>query len=107
MRVAEQLRAGSASRARTRRLGWLRNPWAWLTVVIGGLILLLSVAGLTNRLDPDEGAFLAIAQEILHGRVPIRDAVDQKSPAIYYLVASGLALGGGLGPLQEGVAMRG
>jgi len=111
MRVAEQVRAqvrvGSALRARMRRLGWLRNPWVWLTVVIGGLILLLSVAGLTNRLDPDEGAFLAIAQEILHGRVPYRDAFDQKSPAIYYLVASVLALGGGLGPLQQVLAMRG
>jgi 4-amino-4-deoxy-L-arabinose transferase-like glycosyltransferase len=107
MRVAEQLRAGSASRVRTTSLGWARNPWVWLTVVIGGLILLLSVAGLTNRLDPDEGAFLAIAQEILHGRVPYRDAFDQKSPAIYYLVASVLALGGGLGPLQQVLAMRG
>src|SRR5258707_12791529 len=107
MRVAEQLRAGSASRARTRRLGWLRNPWVWLIVVIGGLILLLSVAGLTNRLDPDEGAFLAIPQEILHGRVPYRDAFDQKSPAIYYLVASVLAMGGGLGPLQQVLVMRG
>ncbi len=107
MRVAEQLRAGSASCARTTSLGWLRNPRVWLTVVISGLILLLSVAGLTNRLDPDEGAFLAIAQEILHGRVPYRDAFDQKSPAIYYLVASVLALGGRLGPLQQVLAMRG
>lgn len=111
MRVAEQVRvqvrAGSALRARTTSLGWARNPWVWVTVVIGGLILLLSVAGLTNRLDPDEGAFLAIAQEVLHGRVPYRDAFDQKSPAIYYLVASVLALGGWLGPLQQVLAMRG
>src|SRR5260370_35436503 len=106
MRVAEQLRAGSASCARTTSLGWLRNPRVWLTVVISGLILLLSVAGLTNRLDPDEGAFLAIAQEILHGRVPYRDAFDQKSPAIYYLVASVLAMGGGLAPLQQELVIR-
>lgn len=51
------------------------------------IIALASVLCAVAPLDRDEGAFLVIAQEVLHGRIPYRDVFDQKPPGIYYLLA--------------------
>jgi hypothetical protein len=48
--------------------------------------------GAWAALDRDEGAFLVMAQQIMHGRVPYRDLFDHKAPAIYYLLAGLLTL---------------
>lgn len=43
----------------------------------------------------DSGAFLYIAQSILDGKIPYREAWDNKPPAVFYIDALGLLLGGG------------
>lgn len=55
-------------------------------------LVLLNLTQLARPLDRDEGAFLTIAQEILHGHVPYRDVFDHKGPGIYYLTAGMLSL---------------
>src|SRR5262249_12485052 len=66
---------------------WWRSWRVWLMVAICAILTLISLIETLAPLDRDEGAFLTIAQEILHGRLPYRDAFDHKGPAIYYLVA--------------------
>ena len=83
--VAQASAATAASEERSR-IRWLLVA-ATLMVVV-----LMSAAALVRPLDRDEGAFLTIAQEILHGRVPYRDVFDHKPPGVYYLLASVLAL---------------
>ncbi len=67
---------------------------AWVLVAIG-TTLMLSVAppfrGVPGR---DSGVFLYVASMLLRGKLPYRDVWDHKPPAIYYLDALGLALGG-------------
>jgi hypothetical protein len=43
----------------------------------------------------DAGLFLYTGQQILHGAIPYRDFWDNKGPAVFYLNALGLLLGGG------------
>ncbi len=43
----------------------------------------------------DSGAFLYIGDQILHGKLPYRDAWDSKPPAIFYLDAAALVIGRG------------
>lgn len=43
----------------------------------------------------DQGNFVYIASQILHGAIPYRDIWDQKAPLIYYIDAIGLLLGNG------------
>src|ERR1051326_1095833 len=74
----------------------LRNPWIWAASVGGVLHVGRCVAYSFAAGNLDEGVFLTIAQEILHGRLPYRDVFDHKGPAIYYLLAGVLALTGHL-----------
>lgn len=67
---------------------WSKPPY-W-TFFLGACII--GALCVVSPLDRDEGAFLVIAQEILHGRIPYRDVFDQKPPGIYYLLAGLLAL---------------
>ena len=64
-------------------------------LVAAGIALMLSVAP-TFRSVPgrDSGVFLYVASLVLDGRLPYRDVWDHKPPAIYYLDALGLVLGG-------------
>jgi|GEM_PF-4851318 len=67
-----------------------RERSRWRVRAFWALFVLMCAAHLLSifaPLDRDEGAFLTIAQEVLHGRVPYRDVFDQKSPGIYYLLA--------------------
>ena len=88
----------------TRWRALLRSPWAWF--VMAGFVVLLGicVADTFAPVNLDEGVFLTIAQEILHGRLPYRDVFDHKGPAIYYLLAGVLALTGHL-PLTAQVVL--
>lgn len=75
--------------------GWravLRNPWMWMAMMVFALLILRNEAATFSPLDRDEGTFLTIAQQILHGRIPYRDVFDQKAPAIYYVLSILLAL---------------
>ncbi len=70
----------------------------WLpggVLVITGLTLMLSVAPPFRSVPGrDSGVFLYVASLVLDGRLPYRDVWDHKPPAIYYLDALGLAIGG-------------
>jgi hypothetical protein len=85
----------------------LRSPWTWVVLAGCVLVVFTSFAGAAARLDRDEGAFITIAQEIVHGRMPYRDAFDQKGPGIYYVLAAVLALTPRLAPLQQLLVARG
>jgi 4-amino-4-deoxy-L-arabinose transferase-like glycosyltransferase len=64
------------------------------------LVLILVVAFslrmffLHEPFERDEGWYGTIAQEILHGGIPYRDAIDQKPPGVFYLYAVGMAFFG-------------
>jgi 4-amino-4-deoxy-L-arabinose transferase-like glycosyltransferase len=64
----------------------------WMVRAAWALVFIVASLGILSALDRDEGAFLVIAQEILHGRLPYRDVFDHKSPGIYYVLAASLAL---------------
>lgn len=93
-RVAEQLKA------------WLRDPWIWLVALVSLATIALSTNTLAVQLDRDEGAFLAVAQRILHGGVPYRDVFDHKGPGIYYYLAGVLAVTSPLSLLQRILVAR-
>jgi len=63
------------------------------------LVVLAALAVLGNAIaeapDRDSGVFLYAGQRILAGDVPYRDFWDHKGPAIYYIDALGLLIGGG------------
>ncbi len=102
--VAERTTWLTRLRQQWRR--WARQPLVWAEVVFGLYVLAISISTMTGPLDRDEGAFLAIARVVLHGGVPYRDAFDQKSPAIYYLLAGVLAITGWLSPLAQILVLR-
>jgi 4-amino-4-deoxy-L-arabinose transferase-like glycosyltransferase len=58
-----------------------------ILVLILALQVILRLPFLAVPLDRDEGAYGYIAQRILAGEVPYRDAVDHKPPLIYFLYA--------------------
>ena len=61
------------------------------TAIILFLIILLKVVlfvpFIGEPLERDEGAYGYIAQQVLSGGLPYRDAFDHKPPAVYYLYA--------------------
>jgi hypothetical protein len=89
-----------ASSARSWR-AWARDPWTWVVALSAALVVFMSLAGITQPVDRDEGAFLTIAYEVLHGRIPYRDAFDQKGPGIYYFLVAVLSLTGPLGKIGQ------
>jgi hypothetical protein len=89
--------------------GWrrrVRDPRLWAIAIACALVVLASIAGIARPLDRDEGAFLVIAGDILHGRVPYRDVFDQKAPGVYYLLAALLALTSHLDTVRQVLAAR-
>lgn len=92
---ASEVKGATAPMEEASHTAWravLRNPWLWIAMIGFALLILRNTAATFSPLDRDEGAFLTIAQEILHGRIPYRDVFDQKAPAIYYMLAVLLAL---------------
>lgn len=67
-------------------------------IIILGVIAIVALAvRLTFLHEPferDEGFYSCIAQEILHGGVPYRDAIDLKPPGVFYLYAIAISLFG-------------
>ncbi len=73
-------------------------------LALAGLVALLvglRLCFLHEPLERDEGTYGAVAQAILRGDLPYRDAIDLKPPGVYYLYAAALAL-----PLDGAVAIR-
>lgn len=65
-----------------------------------GLSLLLRLAFLHEPFERDEGHYAAIAQEILRGGLPYRDAIEIKPPGAFYLYALAIQL---FGATTEGI----
>ena len=98
----KQVSVSVAERVRT----WLRDPWMWLVALVSLATIAMSTSNLAVPLDRDEGAFLAVAQQMLHGSIPYRDVFDHKGPAIYYYLASVLVLTSPLSLLQRILVAR-
>lgn len=65
-----------------------------ILVVIMIVAVALRLAFLHEVLERDEGWYATIAQEILRGGIPYRDAIEQKPPGVFYLYAAAIALFG-------------
>ncbi|HEY2982019.1 MAG TPA: hypothetical protein VGJ22_12620, partial [Anaerolineales bacterium] len=70
-------------------------------ILLGLLSILLALSVLvqanpaTRLPGRDNGFYLYIGEEIVHGKLPYRDAWESKPPAIFYLNALALRLGRG------------
>jgi 4-amino-4-deoxy-L-arabinose transferase-like glycosyltransferase len=88
--------AGAATQpaARAARAVWGRGLLCAAAVLaILGWTLASRAAFGVLPLGPDQGLYITIGEEIKHGRVPWRDAWDNKPPGTYYLYAAALTLG--------------
>ena len=65
----------------------------WLTAILA-ISTLLRLAFLHEPFDRDEGQYATIAQEILRGGLPYRDAIEIKPPGAFYLYALAIGLFG-------------
>lgn len=69
-------KAGDALARPERQVPFARLP-ATLFIGTGSLLVVLTgTVQMFRPLDRDEGTFLVIAKEILHGHVPYRDVFD-------------------------------
>ncbi|MBK5276311.1 MAG: glycosyltransferase family 39 protein [Desulfuromonadales bacterium] len=74
-------------------LKYLKDHWELVVLAaILALSVLLRLAFLHEPFDRDEGHYAAIAQEILRGGLPYRDAIEIKPPGVFYLHALGIVL---------------
>lgn len=70
----------------TRRVVWLFFALMLLTA-----LALLAATTFMTPVSNDAGAYLAVADAILAGKLPYRDIFDHKTPGIYYTFAAVLA----------------
>jgi len=71
----------------------VKDRWRWVTMAL----ILLTIAALPTMLYPltrDQGTYAYIADLMLHGGVPYRDALDLKPPGVYVLYAVGFLVFG-------------
>ncbi len=73
---------------------WTRQRFALAWVGIVAAFLIMRMTTLSIPLERDEGEYAYIAQQILHGAVPYRDAFDQKPPGVFLIYLIGFALFG-------------
>lgn len=69
---------------------WRSRPH-FADLAFGTLAMALGASFLYAPLGRDQGAFIYIGREWLHGRLPYRDSFDMKPPAIHALYALSLA----------------
>jgi 4-amino-4-deoxy-L-arabinose transferase-like glycosyltransferase len=79
----------------TRVLSYLKEhpETIWLLAILA-LSTLLRLAFLHEPFDRDEGQYATIAQAILRGGLPYRDAIEIKPPGAFYLYALAVGLFG-------------
>lgn len=65
----------------------------WLIAILA-LSALLRLAFLHEPFETDEGYYATIAQNILRGGLPYRDAIDIKPPGVFYLYTLAISLFG-------------
>jgi len=83
--------AASASPSAQRNLRWACAVLLFAAIAV---FVLVRVPLVSVPLERDEGEYAYIAQRLLAGDVPYRDAFDQKPPAIFFVYAAALALFG-------------
>lgn len=71
-----------------------RFLWLLVLVVLAGLVMLPVSPAFIKTPTHDSGIFLYFGSQILHGQLPFRDLWDHKPPAVFYVDALGLLLGG-------------
>ena len=76
--------------------------WACAVLLLTAIsaFVLVRVPLISVPLERDEGEYAYIAQRLLEGEVPYRDAFDQKPPATFFVYAAALRL---FGPSVEGI----
>jgi 4-amino-4-deoxy-L-arabinose transferase-like glycosyltransferase len=79
-----------------------KHPETFWLIAILALSTLLRLAFLHEPFDRDEGQYATIAQTILRGGLPYRDAIEIKPPGIFYLYALAISL---FGATTESVRM--
>jgi 4-amino-4-deoxy-L-arabinose transferase-like glycosyltransferase len=73
--------------------------WLILTAILG-FSFCLRLSFVHEPFERDEGLYAYIAQEILRGSVPYKDAIEIKPPAVYYLYAAAMTI---FGETTEGI----
>jgi len=71
-----------------------RSRWACVAILAAAVVLFVYVRAplLSVPLERDEGEYAYIAQRVLAGDVPYRDAFDQKPPGIFLVYVCAFAL---------------
>jgi hypothetical protein len=73
----------------------LQYPLIVLLLLLAVLIVLSQANPLTTRLGRDSGMYAYVGSHLLHGKTPYLTAWEHKPPAIFFINAAGLWLGGG------------
>ena len=69
--------------------------WRWVDVVLGSLGVAFGAVLIGLPFGRDQGLYYFVGREWLkHGEMPYRDALEQKTPAIFFLHAFAIALFG-------------
>ena len=68
--------------------------WLSFALALAAALALLAATTFMTPVSNDAGAYLAVADAILAGKLPYRDIFDHKTPGIYYIFAGMLALSG-------------
>jgi hypothetical protein len=85
-------------RVSAERRSWfdrLQYPLIVVLLVLAVLIVLAQANPLTTRLGRDSGMYAYVASHLLQGHTPYLTAWEHKPPAIFFIDALGLWLGGG------------
>lgn len=69
-------------------------PWALFGLALVAALSLLAATTFLTPVSNDAGAYLAVADAILAGKLPYQDIFDHKTPGIYYVFAAALAASG-------------
>jgi 4-amino-4-deoxy-L-arabinose transferase-like glycosyltransferase len=86
----EPLDANTSARSTCR----LEIRHGLVLIAILAISFCLRLSFVREPFERDEGLYAYIAQEILRGGVPYKDAIEIKPPAIYYLYAAGMMIFG-------------
>jgi hypothetical protein len=87
--------AGAEVVRKSHRRALEPSPWRRQWVAVGVFVilaLLIKAPQFVTPMGQDQGLYHAVAEEILHGGVPYRDAWDPKPPGVFYTHAVLLSL---------------
>ncbi len=79
----------------------MKSKWIILGI-IAVCALTVRLTFIHEPLERDEGFYATIGNEILHGGIPYRDAIDLKPPGVFYLYALAISL---FGPTVESIRL--